>query len=351
MNFSIGRGLMIGALWVAPFACAAQDTSFSDVPQTHPAFSAAEHLKERGILQGYGDGTFRPTQPVIRAETVKIIIAATTKAEIVASASGKTTFPDVPVDAWFAPFIATALTQHLIDGPPATELFRPQATVTLAEALKLIPLGFGVDPKGAYGELTFSLSSDVIDTQAWFFPYLRYAISSSMIKADENGLLSPQRELTRADLAILLHRFLLYREGHRSQTLLSSSSEERSAALNLLKDHALAHAELASARAVVAARGALTMHADDGIVKSAVKLSEATHSLVRGARLHAEGEVSQAVQAASDAWHLSAKAPLFSASSIREAHEIQARASNQADTSRLLLKKETEATASSDPGL
>lgn len=46
---------------------------FKDVPETHWAYKAIEALAEQGILNGYEDGTFKPEQPVTRAEIATII--------------------------------------------------------------------------------------------------------------------------------------------------------------------------------------------------------------------------------------------------------------------------------------
>ena len=34
--------------------------SFTDVPKEHYAYSAIEYLKDKGYVQGYDDGTFKP---------------------------------------------------------------------------------------------------------------------------------------------------------------------------------------------------------------------------------------------------------------------------------------------------
>lgn len=48
---------------------------FSDVPKGHYAYEAIGYLRERKILLGYADGTFRPDQRVNRAEALKIIVS------------------------------------------------------------------------------------------------------------------------------------------------------------------------------------------------------------------------------------------------------------------------------------
>jgi len=49
--------------------------TFSDVPENSPYYEAVKTLSQFGFIQGYEDGTFRPDQPVTRAEALKIIMS------------------------------------------------------------------------------------------------------------------------------------------------------------------------------------------------------------------------------------------------------------------------------------
>ena len=48
-------------------------TRFKDVPETHWAYKAIELLAEKGIINGYEDGTFKPDAPITRAEVAALI--------------------------------------------------------------------------------------------------------------------------------------------------------------------------------------------------------------------------------------------------------------------------------------
>ena len=61
---------------------------------------AVARLSALSILAGYPDGTFRPDQPVTRAEFAKIIVSALGVGEAAQYAAGATKFADVPVDHW-----------------------------------------------------------------------------------------------------------------------------------------------------------------------------------------------------------------------------------------------------------
>ena len=46
---------------------------FKDVDESHWAYEAIKELSDDGILVGYDDGTFKPEEPVTRAEMCEII--------------------------------------------------------------------------------------------------------------------------------------------------------------------------------------------------------------------------------------------------------------------------------------
>ncbi|MFZ5813789.1 MAG: S-layer homology domain-containing protein, partial [Bacillota bacterium] len=53
---------------------ACTEALFADVPADHPACGAIKLLVEQGIVAGYPDGTFQPTKSVTRAEFAKLFV-------------------------------------------------------------------------------------------------------------------------------------------------------------------------------------------------------------------------------------------------------------------------------------
>ena len=76
---------------------------FSDVPETHWASSAISAGASAGWLAGYPDGTFRPDQNITRLEAVKMINTAfhrTCDVNYVQTTKGFPSFQDVSPDFW-----------------------------------------------------------------------------------------------------------------------------------------------------------------------------------------------------------------------------------------------------------
>lgn len=50
--------------------------AFTDVPPDHPLYNEIQRGAFYGIIKGFPDGTFKPDQPVTRAETAAIAVRA-----------------------------------------------------------------------------------------------------------------------------------------------------------------------------------------------------------------------------------------------------------------------------------
>lgn len=89
-----------------------------------------------GLVNGYSDGTFRPEQPVSRAELVKLLAA------FFPVTAGTVSFPDVPADYWAAEVISFAAGQGWVSGYP-DGTFQPARSISRAEAVKLVNQALG----------------------------------------------------------------------------------------------------------------------------------------------------------------------------------------------------------------
>ena len=103
---------MLGSLLTVP-AGAAAVTKFSDVSDSYTA-TAVEALRLMGVLDGYGDGTFRPDKNVTRAELMAMINRATGRAPKSADAflPGMKTWSDNTADKWYYLDVQEATNSH-----------------------------------------------------------------------------------------------------------------------------------------------------------------------------------------------------------------------------------------------
>lgn len=193
MNYKL-IGLYIGiCLMLFPTSVSA---GFPDVPTTHPNAPAIEYLQSRGVISGAEDGKFYPDNVVSRAELLKMVF----RTKGITPSSPGNSFPDVPADAWFAPYVEEALNQGIVSGYP-DGLFRPHQVVSRIEALKITFNTFEDIPLST----SQSSFSDVLVSD-WYAPYVEKAHSEELM--DTNGSeFEPTRGMSRKEIAELIYRY------------------------------------------------------------------------------------------------------------------------------------------------
>ena len=86
--------------------------TFNDVPKSHWAADYIGYMQQFGIITGYPDGSFRPDAPVARAEFAAIASRFEKLTE------GTKSFTDVPAAYWAAKYINFAATRGWVNGYP-----------------------------------------------------------------------------------------------------------------------------------------------------------------------------------------------------------------------------------------
>ncbi len=311
--------------------------SFSDVSPNNTDYNAIMYLAEQGMVKGYADGTFKPGAPVDRAAAVKMMLGGlVTEEEAEAVAASAPHYDDMPQDAWYRGWVARGVARGFIDGPDKKSSFNGSKQVILAEALKMLEIAQGMDPN-AYSEIRMPLANDVTDPAIWFYPYVRAGLAASIIMVREDGVIRPDMTLTRGDVATLVYRALMYKQNRRTQALLTVAETELSGnVLQNLTPEGLSIAKMAYARALLAARGALTSRPDTAIVKGAVKITEGFGALVTAYDAGIAGQFDAVLIATGEAWSLANEAIAFSQELSDIATNMQRIAHNMAEDVRAL---------------
>lgn len=159
--------------------------SFSDVTSGNTNYEAVSYVEEHNIVDGYSDGTFRPDQPINRAELTKIVI----NAYFPGQAQGTDCFPDVRAE-WFAKYVCYAKVRALVGGYPDGN-FKPGDAINFVELAKIL-----VNANG------FTVSSN---SGAWYVPYVE---KLSDMKVIPSTITSFDQEVTRGEMAELVFRLM-----------------------------------------------------------------------------------------------------------------------------------------------
>jgi len=168
---------------------------FIDI-QSNWAREAIESLVERGIVQGYGDYTFRPNGPMMRSEAVAMIVRAFELQQ-----QGPVSYPDVPIRHWAYQEIVKATSSGIIRGytdgtfRPNDYMTRVEMAQMLGNALKLQPLD--ADP-GFHD----------IAPGYWAAGMLAALKQDGTLTGYPDGTFRPNETATRAEFASLLYKSL-----------------------------------------------------------------------------------------------------------------------------------------------
>lgn len=193
---------------------------FTDLPENHWVQPAVVTLMKENVVAFQPGGTFRPDDPITRAELVKMVMTAR---KIDTAGKCSATFFDVDCSAWYAPYAETAYRMAIVEGI-GDRLFQPEMVVTREQLVTIIVRGMGkrwAATKLPWQDVSATLApyADRGDVSSFARPYLAYAISAQLISGLPDGTLRPQAVATRAEAAALVSRALLATDGLQSAIL------------------------------------------------------------------------------------------------------------------------------------
>ena len=183
---------------------------FTDI-YNNPAKDGIEYLWSNGILSGYSDNTFKPNNPITRAEAVKVIL----KAKKIKPSKYKNIFIDVRSKDWFADYLQTAMDNKLIQGYPDRS-FHPDKYITMAQwAVILDALIKDEVIDNVEVEQILSQFKDKDNIPNWS----KISIARLMkfgILSEEKQLINADKPISRAEVADTLYK-ILYKQQLRKQ--------------------------------------------------------------------------------------------------------------------------------------
>lgn len=177
-------------------------TAFSDVQTSFWARTYIEALASRNIIAGFPNGTFRPNEPVTRAQFAAIIAKAFTPA----AKRESTVFKDVQPKFWGYEVIQTAYQGGFVSGYP-DRTFKPEQQIPRVQALVSLATGL-------------NLTADQPDVLSFFTDagqipnYATNAIAAAtqrqlVVNYPTVKQLNPNRPATRAEVAAFVYQALV----------------------------------------------------------------------------------------------------------------------------------------------
>ena len=181
--------------------------NLSDVSAQYWASPFIQALAQRNIISGFPDGTFRPNEPVSRAEFAAMIQKAFNQDQIrQISADG---FADVPGNFWAGSAIQEAYETGFMSGYPGN-LFLPNQQIRKVEAIVALTNGLGLQTRENPLAVVNTYYTDASAIPSYALDNLAAATEASIVVNYPNvKLLNPLDPLTRAEASAILYQALV----------------------------------------------------------------------------------------------------------------------------------------------
>jgi parallel beta-helix repeat protein len=177
-------------------------TAFKDVPTGYWAKSYIEALAAQNIIAGFPDGTFRPNEPVTRAQFATIITKALTppvKRQAIQ-------FRDVQSNFWAYNAIQEAYKSAFVAGYP-DGTFKPQQQIPRVQALVALANGLNFT---ANNNNIVSVYTDAAQIPNYAIgPVAAATVRQLVVNYPTVQKLDPNRQATRAEIAAFVYQALV----------------------------------------------------------------------------------------------------------------------------------------------
>jgi hypothetical protein len=198
----------ISSMTNSTYTLISKKVQFTDV-KAHWAEYEINDMGSRLIINGMGGNRFEPDRYMTRAEFSAVIV----KALGLAPGMGSCQFTDVKTGDWFKVYIETAVEYGLIYGygdgsfGPNETISREQAMTMMARALKLVGLTVKLDSNSISQMMT--LYKDGFDTSRYAGESVAVCLYYGLISGRNGNYLAPKKEITRAEVAVMVQRMLV----------------------------------------------------------------------------------------------------------------------------------------------
>ena len=172
-------------------------TAFSDVPSSYWAYQEITELASKGIINGNSDGTFNPGGLVTRAQSAMLIVRAL---GISTANRPNPGFTDVSPNTPGYADIATLVDLGVF---AKAEKFNPYQPATREQISKILVKAFELEGSSS----KIRAFKDVPVTN-FFYTYIDTLVTKGIIMGTSPSTFSPYQNVTRAQMAVFIHRIL-----------------------------------------------------------------------------------------------------------------------------------------------
>lgn len=182
---------------------------FTDITG-HWAKEHIDFVTQYGLLKGTGSDKFSPNMKMTRG---MFVTALGRLSGVTGETAAKTQFTDVPSDAYYAPYVAWAAENGIVNGRKAHK-FAPEQPVTrqeMAVILKNFTDNLDVEMPVHHQEEVFYDEDKIKD---WASDAIHLMQKAGILYGKENHCFDPNGTATRAEVSAVLRRIMEYIPNH-----------------------------------------------------------------------------------------------------------------------------------------
>lgn len=178
--------------------------AFTDVPSDFWGRRFINVLSSRNIIKGFPDYSFRPNQPVSRAEFAAIVQQAFDK-KLSKSAIA---FKDVNTKSWATPAINHAISSGFLTGYP-NKTFQPDQKIQRVQVLVALVTGLNLKAPTSSNQV-LNIYKDAKDIPKYANEKIAAATANGLVvNYPDTQIFAPNKEATRAEVAAMIHQALV----------------------------------------------------------------------------------------------------------------------------------------------
>lgn len=178
--------------WIPPFTDVLPDNLF---------YEYIKAMKERGITDGYSDGTYRPDTLLQRGQAAKFITRALGADPNYQD--GRQSFPDVPSSHTFYQYVEYLYEIGAVSGY-SDGLFHPDDNITRGQVAKIIVLA--LESRGVYCEYNQPQAFNDVPPSHIFYNHIQCLKELNITDGYSDGTFRPDVEITRGQVAKFIYR-------------------------------------------------------------------------------------------------------------------------------------------------
>ena len=172
--------------------------------------AAVEKLNGMKVIDGFPDGTFKPADPVTRAQLAKLLVESLNLKNKTGVALYQ--FTDLTDKHWGYAWIKTAVDNNLIVGYP-DNTFKPDNSVTYAECMAMILRGLNLEAK--------------MTDKTWPSGYMNEATAQGLL--NDVAYTDPNAPANRGDVSLSLYNMVLKVERQKQEEELAKAEADKKA--------------------------------------------------------------------------------------------------------------------------